>query len=106
MLLMNSYYLFNKYHAGSSITLYDFRLSVLSKLLPKHSKPKSLSLKEGHFPTKYEVGKNGRVVRRRCKLCYMNEKTRKDTSYFCAICPEQPSLCLEPCFKNLHSKHL
>lgn len=103
MLLMNSFYLYNKFNVGSNMPLYDFRLSVLSVLLPKLPRPRSLSLKESHFPIKYEVGKNGRAIRKRCQLCYA-AKTRKDTAYYCGICPEKPSLCLEPCFKNNHSK--
>jgi len=34
MLLMNSFYLYNQYHAGPKISLYDFRLSILSELCP------------------------------------------------------------------------
>lgn len=102
MLLMNSFFLYNKFNIGSNMSLYDFRLSILSVLLPKIPKPRSLSSKEGHFPKKYEVGKNGRAIRKRCQLCYKN-KIRKDTAYFCEICPGKPSLCHEPCFSNFHS---
>lgn len=103
VLLMNSFYLYNKYNVGSNIPLYDFRLSVLSVLLPELPRPRSISLKESHFPTKYKVGKNGRAMRKRCQFCY-TAKTRKDTTYFCGVCPGKPSLCHEPCFKNFHSK--
>lgn len=105
MLLMNSFYLYNQYHVGPKITLYDYRLSILSELLPILPKPRtfisSAASKTYHFPEKYEVGKNGRTARKRCHLCYSNG-IRRDTSYFCPNCPKQPSLCLEPCFKIFH----
>ncbi|XP_025423083.1 piggyBac transposable element-derived protein 4-like [Sipha flava] len=102
MLLMNSFYLYNQYHAGPKISLYDFRLSILSELLPKYPKPRSFSvLHTNHFPKTHDVGKSGRPNRKRCHLCY-SKGIRKDTTYFCPSCPEKPSLCHQPCFKNFH----
>lgn len=101
MLLMNSFYLYNKYKIGSNMPLYDYRLSVLSVLLPKIPKPRLLSSKVNHIPKKHEVGKNGRAIRKRCQLCY-TQKIRKDTAYFCDACPEKPSLCQQPCFHTFH----
>lgn len=100
---MNSFYLYNKYTIGSKMSLYDFRLSILSVLLPKLPKVRSVSSNERHFPIIYEIGKNGRTLRKMCQLCYA-KKSRKDTAYYCEICPEKPSLCQQPCFKNYHSK--
>ncbi|KAL4084754.1 hypothetical protein QTP88_027665 [Uroleucon formosanum] len=103
MLLMNSFYLYNQYHVGPKLSLYDYRLSVLGELLPKHPKPRNVSSNAFHIPKTLGDGKNGRTIRKRCQLCY-SKKLRKDTSYFCPECPNQPSLCLEPCFKNFHQK--
>lgn len=103
MLLMNSFYLYNQYHVGPKLSLYDYRLSVLGELLPKHPKPRNLSSNAFHIPKTHGNGKNGRTIRKRCQLCY-SKKLRKDTVYFCSECPNQPSLCHEPCFKNFHQK--
>lgn len=73
MLLMNSFFLYKKFNIESNMPLYDFRLSILSILLPKLPKPRLLPSKEGHFPKKYEVGKNGRATRKRCQLCYKDK---------------------------------
>lgn len=76
------------------MSLYDFRISVLSELLPKQPKPRLLQFKESHFPTKYISGNNGKTLQ--CQLCHLNKKTRKDTSYYCTHFPGQPSLCIKP----------
>jgi len=100
MLLLNSYNLYNQSQVGSKMTLYDFRLSILSELLPAFPKPR-LDTKRKHIPKTHEIGKNGRVLRKRCCVC-AEKKIRKDTSYFCPTCPNQPSICLEPCFAKFH----
>uniref|UniRef100_A0A2H8TRK2 PiggyBac transposable element-derived protein 4 n=2 Tax=Melanaphis sacchari TaxID=742174 RepID=A0A2H8TRK2_9HEMI len=100
MLLLNSYNLYNQSQVGSKMTLYDFRLSILSELLPAYPKPR-LDAKRKHIPKTHEIGKNGRALRKRCCVC-AEKKIRKDTSYFCPICPNHPSICLEPCFAKFH----
>ena len=101
MPLLNSYNLYNQSQVGSKMTLYDFRLSILSELLPAFPKP-SLDVKRKHIPKTHEIGKSGRALRKRCCVC-AKKKIRKDTSYFCSICPNHPSLCLEPCFVKFHN---
>jgi len=49
---------------GTIIKLYDFGMSVLSELLPKRPKLRSLPLKESHFPTKYVSGNNKKTLER------------------------------------------
>ncbi|XP_025192086.1 piggyBac transposable element-derived protein 4-like, partial [Melanaphis sacchari] len=88
MLLLNSYNLYNQSQVGSKMTLYDFRLSILSELLSAFSKPR-LDAKRKHIPKTHEIGKNGRALRKRCCVC-AEEKIQKDTSYFCPTCPNQP----------------
>lgn len=57
MLLMNSFFLYNQYHAGHKLSLHDYGLSIL---LPKHPKPRSVSLSHAyHFPKTHDVGKSG-----------------------------------------------
>lgn len=66
ILLLNSYNLYNQYNIGKNLSLYDFRIIVLSEILPKQEAPtKSLSIIK-HTPSMYEKGKNGRSLRKRC----------------------------------------
>jgi len=95
MLLLNAFNLYNQTHVSSKMTLFDFRMSVLSERLPGNLKPK-------HTPKTYEIGKKGLVLRRKCVVCKEN-KRRRDTKFFCPDCPASPSLCLEPCFKIFHT---
>jgi len=64
-LLLNSYNLYNQSQVGSKMPLYDFRLSILSELLPAYPKPRQ-NAKIKHIPKTHEVGKNGRALRKRC----------------------------------------
>jgi len=84
MLLLNSYNLYNQYNIGKTLSLYDFRIIVLSKILPKPEKPsKSLSI-EKHIPSTHGMGGNGRNLRKRCQLCYKNG-IRKDSTATLAL---------------------
>ncbi|KAJ2954434.1 hypothetical protein O0L34_g2704 [Tuta absoluta] len=37
-----------------------------------------------------------------CRVC-TKEKKRRETIYYCPVCPEKPALCVENCFKLFHS---
>ena len=39
-----------------------------------------------------------------CRVCTKNKK-RKETRYFCGVCPEKPALCIDKCFKEYHIQH-
>lgn len=43
MLLMNALYLYNQNNIGLKLSLYDYRMGVLSELLPKQPKSKTTS---------------------------------------------------------------
>jgi len=106
MMLMNSFYLYNQNTIGPKLSLYDYRMSILSELLPKKSKSKtSLPSKITHVPETHEIGKNGRANRKRRQLCYLAKIRLYTSKYFCYSCPKQSSLCLEPCFKKFHNSN-
>lgn len=104
MLLINSHSLYNT-HSTKKISLYDFRLAVIKRLLseqpPKqlHSE-RTLPKTAEHCPEKYAVV-GGKQLRKRCKVCY-SKKIRKDTPYCCPVCPDSPGLCLGDCFREYH----
>lgn len=106
IILLTSYYLFKKGNPSNKKTFYDYRLSIIEKLLgppPPEPLPK---LKITHLPEHCPKGEgvNTRIKRRRCQVCWEVTKIRKDSIYFCPLCPNQPGLCLSPCFREFHSK--
>lgn len=76
MLILYSYNLYNKLQVGSKMTLYEFRLSILSELLPAFPKPR-LDTKRKHIPKTHEIGKNGRALRKRCCVCAEKKNTER-----------------------------
>ncbi|XP_063635349.1 protein tramtrack, beta isoform isoform X7 [Cydia splendana] len=48
-------------------------------------------------------GKN-RVKRKRCVMCYMDNKKRVNTTQYCPKCPNEPGLCPGKCFVDYHDK--
>lgn len=100
MLVLNSYLLFKK-HTKSKISIYEYRLSIIESLVP----PKSVLAKPPaiHNPIKNPVGANGRVISRRCVWCYKNKK-RRETTYHCPACANNPNLCVGQCFIDYHKR--
>jgi len=95
LLLINSYFLYNKHVKKTS--LYDYRLSVIQGLLPKQQNIQINTKKrnsETHLPKKVPKNNKKRYMYKRCKYCYA-QGIRKDTIYFCNECQDQPGLCLD-----------
>lgn len=112
MSVANAYYLCHKFSTNQKVNLYDFRLSILEKLLPK--KPVQLKvLQVEHKLTKIEnvklrEKKEGRgtrtireIVRKECKGCKHNKK-RVNTLYEYKGCDGSPGFCTQ-CFCVFHS---
>ncbi|CAB3241853.1 unnamed protein product [Arctia plantaginis] len=114
MSLSNAMYLYNKFSATNKMNLYDFRLSILERLLPD---PRDVNqrnvLKVKHQLTKIEKTrvrqkKVGRVMkettemaRKECKGCKA-QKRRVQTIYECKQCEGSPGFCTQ-CFCQAHS---
>ncbi|XP_031769579.1 piggyBac transposable element-derived protein 4-like [Galleria mellonella] len=111
MSLSNAFLLYNKYSINSKIYLYDFRLHILEKLLPKPPQTaEKMSTK--HILTKIENVKTRQkkegnktrtiteVVRKECKSC-REKKNRVATLYECKSCIGKPGFCIE-CFFEVH----
>lgn len=100
--LHNAHSLFNKY-SGRKLTLEQFRLAVLEKLLPTTTPSFTTNVRNiGHVPVKIGlVNEQGRTLRKKCRTC-TKKKIRKDTLYHCAACAEKPGLCLGECFVEYH----
>lgn len=107
-IMVNSYYLYNKYTIGEKLNLYDFRFSVLESLLPPQELPQPrvpvLTPPRTHKISQYDKRQaNGDRCRKRCRSCSKEGKT-KYTTYECKDCPGQPGLCAIRCFDKHHSE--
>lgn len=100
IMLMNAYVLFNQY-STRKLNFYDFRLSVIESMLP----PRPTAAPQlDHIPKYCTKDDKGKAKRRRCKYCWDTRKIRRDSVYFCPACPNEPGLCLDPCFRDFHSQ--
>lgn len=87
------------------MSLYDYRLEVLEKLLPEKGTPNIDKKLVSHVPTKNpQTGHGKKHAHRRCTVCHKS-KIRKETVFHCPACPGTPALCLEPCFSEFHKNN-
>jgi hypothetical protein len=108
MSLSNAFFIYNKYCVTNKVNLYDFRLAILEKLLPKPTATAPKNMLNNHKLSKIETvkvreKKEGNsiraikeVVRKECKGCRENKK-RAATLYECKACDGWPGFCIE-CF--------
>lgn len=114
MSLSNAMYLYNKFSATNKMNLYDFRLSILERLLPDpHDVNQRNVLKVKHQLTKIEktrvrqkkVGrvmkKTTEVARKECKGCKAQKK-RVQTIYECKQCEGSPGFSVH----NVSVRHI
>ncbi|KAG8239429.1 hypothetical protein J437_LFUL018949 [Ladona fulva] len=85
--------------------LVEFRESIMRKLMKTESLAKKKIIRKStekvHLPTYIKGDAKAKTKRRKCRLCLQN-KIRKDVSFHCATCSDEPALCLEPCFRLYH----
>ena len=55
-----------------------------------------------HFPDKFADPKH----KPRCHVCSQTFNKRKQTTFFCPGCTNQPPLCVYPCFRLYHTQEL
>ena len=113
--VLNAYILYCK--AGNKKDHLLFRINLVNKIIAK-SHGQNLEKRKGspsdtdmectrltgqHFIQKNPKTEIYKVGRRRFVVCTQNGK-RKETRYRCKNCPGTPSLCLDPCFEQYHTK--
>lgn len=109
--LLNSYSVY-KTATGENIPLAKFQLELIRQLLEKYSVLKKTTPKRNpkdsherlngrHFASNIPKTENGRTGRKRCIVCYANNK-RTETTFMCVPCNK--SLCIIPCFEDYHTK--
>lgn len=103
-ILLNAYYLYNM-NSERKMSLYDFRLQIIEKLLgpPPPLVPRQRNI--AHLPSFCPKDDHGKTKRRRCKYCWSENQQRKDSIFCCLQCPDIPGLCLEPCFRTYHERN-
>lgn len=107
IMMLTSHYMYKQGSPHNKKNFYDYRLAVIDKLLgPPPSEPLP-KIKITHLPELRPKGEgdNTRTKRRRCIVCWEERKVRKDSIYYCPLCPSQPGLCLTPCYRVFHSKN-
>lgn len=101
MMLINAFHLFNRF-SGTRMTLYDFRHSVIRKLLPTlDADPKTTHGESEHIvEVRQDKTTSGKIKRKPCKSC-TEQGRRKDSIYICTKCPNSPGYCLD-CSNIVH----
>lgn len=56
-----------------------------------------------HYLDSIPPTKNKLFPTKQCTEC--SKKKRKETRYFCPVCPNKPALCVVNCFKDYHMTH-
>lgn len=104
MIVVNAMHLYNMHAIDKTMSLYDFRLSVIEGLLPpKHAPVPTPPRNALHkLVQNEERDKKGDRKRKECRVCYRTEKKRKMTTFTCSVCPGSPGLCAVNCFDSFH----
>ena len=103
MFVHNAHCLYNKY-GDKEMRLYDFRLKLIKHMIgPVHEVDVPKPIENLHYlvPLQPKPDSKKKFPTKQCRRCRGN-KLRRETRYFCAACPSQPALCLEPCFPLYH----
>lgn len=105
ILVVNGYHLHNMYTVGQKVSLYDFRLRVLERLLTQPAiAPVPTPPRNAPHRIAKVGGQNARgdSNRKRCRQCFKEGRKNKKTLYCCEVCPDKPGLCPGKCFDVYH----
>ena len=90
----------------SKLSLLPFRLAIIMYLLcdvVSQRLQSSLSSPNLHYLKQFpqKEGHKKKYPSYKCRHCSMGSQTTnsRESSFFCDACPENPALCIEPCFK-------
>ena len=103
ILLANAFYLYFKLTPSPKVkSMRKFNECVIRNLIGK-PKPKKHMVPQAsfHYLAPIPPTEKKKNPCRCCKHCSSNGK-RKETRYLCVRCPEQPTLCIDPCFGIHH----
>ncbi|XP_069812926.1 piggyBac transposable element-derived protein 4-like [Dendropsophus ebraccatus] len=55
-----------------------------------------------HFPHHVPETPNKKYPQKRCRVC-RKHGIRRETRFYCPMCPSEPGLCVYPCFEKYHT---
>lgn len=115
LVIVNCFVIFNKIQVSKgflTIKQKEFRLNLFHQLIEsltlrpvvKRGRHKLLSREDRLKNEQHFIGKREKGKHKDCAVCSKRTPTgkRKQTIYYCTTCPNQPSLCLQVCFKRYH----
>ena len=114
--LVNAHYLYMEQaatrHELKKMTLLQFREKIIEALVgedkretkKKAEKKKSMPQCGFHYLSSHPPMQKVKLPCKDCINCTQLGWKRKQTRYFCSLCPTKPSLCIEPCFQEWHSQ--
>lgn len=106
--IWNAYYLYRK-TKDDKCRLLSFRENIITSLIGGDSvidwkePAQNTNAMVQHYLEPIPNTETNKNVMRRCKNCTKNS-IRKQSRYLCPLCPESPTLCVYPCFKEWHNK--
>ena len=112
--LINAHYLYMEQAATrpelKKMTLLEFREKIIMSLVGEDKRKKKKAARRSmprcgfHYLSSHPPTEKKEKPCKDCINCINLGRKRKQSRYFCSICPIQPTLCLEPCFKEWHSQ--
>ena len=107
--LQNAFMFYNQRNQGNKkMKILQFRESVIMHLLDGHGSNAGESSNhenttDFHYLKHLSPTEKKSKPTKPCRMC-SEEKKRKETRYFCPVCPKNPALCVVPCFKTYHTQ--
>ena len=105
-LLINAHYIYLKYCKGANpLNVMRFKEAIITELVAELNKTKAAQVKTDLLPRTDPSAeeKNNPFPKWKHRNC-KNYNPRKELRYICALCPDQPAICVDPCFRLGH-KH-
>ncbi|XP_057292564.1 piggyBac transposable element-derived protein 4-like [Hydractinia symbiolongicarpus] len=99
----NAFYLYKKATPSPKVkAMKGFKDTIITSMVgqpkpSKHMQPQA----SFHYLAAIEPTEKKKHPARTCKHCSSNGK-RRETRYICPGCPQQPALCIDPCFRIHH----
>ena len=100
--ITNAFYLYRKFSSNNEIChLGEFREIIIKNLIGERKKKQALTpVANFHYLITIPDGEKKKKPTRR-KQCWKQE-IRKESSYPCGYCDDNPALCVDPCFRLYH----
>ena len=101
--LYNSHFLYNKSKSqDKQLTYLQFREKVVECFVEPRRRVEGMRpYANFHYLIKIPETEKKKIVTQRCANCYKDGK-RRESRFMCRFCPDNPVLCVDPCFRAYH----